>query len=59
MNPRVILSGILGGLLTVYGLWLIIGGDYFWGGLSLTFGLLNGFQMIRAIKLEKDRKRLK
>jgi hypothetical protein len=31
---------------------------YLWGGLILAIGLLNGFQMIRSIKLEEDRKKL-
>jgi hypothetical protein len=58
MNPRIIIYAIIGGLLTLYGLWLIFEGDYFWGGLILAFGLMNGFQMIRSIKLEEDRKKL-
>lgn len=51
MNPRIIIYAIVGGLLTVYGLWLIFEGDYFWGGLLLAFGLMNGFQMIRLVML--------
>ena len=56
MNPRIILYIIVGGLLIVYGLWLIIVGDYFWGGIILAFGLMNGFQIIGLMKLEKDGK---
>ena len=56
MNPRIILYAIVGVLLIVYGLWLIFEGDYFWGGIILAFGLLNGFQIIGLIKSEEDRK---
>ena len=56
MNPRIIIYAIVGVLLTVYGLWLIFEGDYFWGGLMLAFGLLNDFHMIRLIFKENNKK---
>ena len=56
MNPRVILYAIVGGLLTVYGLWLLSVGDYIWGVALLVIGVLNGVQMIRLAMLSEDRR---